>query len=435
MVLRCILITLVIRKSLMSPSSRFLFASFILIAMACSKTPSSCDRCDREVTTTRCYDNHRQFEQGVIFNLDSEAVEFIPLPQMDIFMEVFLMEVDLIAVSERVVLVSSEHGNYLVDVFGAVVVPLDDAEAPVVAKYGDRRFFGIQEKTGEFSINDEFALSNVQLSAQVLELPISGGEPAEIMSVETYVSGEDSLITGRIFFPHLSTDNTIDFLKIEEVRSFYTNETTGQVRTNDEYMRRRWERLNLTSKESIALSNWETVTQLRKPERYSISDDQSLRAYQPVRNKVLVSETDNEANTILQLDEARSPQISPNGAFISYSDFNLVEVLDRLSGKVYTITDESDYTYYNPTGFLRDGSGVLLSERRTASSDLRDMGIRKIEFDENGITSNSTKFRLIEHLKVDSLDFLVSRASQPVDLGNNNVFFLLFQHQLSLCDN
>lgn len=95
------------------------------------------------------------------------------------------------------------------------------------------------------------------------------------------------------------------------MRSFYTNETTGQVRTNDEYMRRRWERLNLTSKESIALTNWETVTQLRKPERYSISDDQSLRAYQPVRNKVLVSETDNEANTMLQLDEARSPPNIP----------------------------------------------------------------------------------------------------------------------------
>ena len=410
--------------------TRFVLFLLVSISMACSKTPTSCERCDRDVTFTQCFDSHRQFEQGVIFNLNTEAVEFIPFSQMDIFNEAFLIEIDLIAISERVVLVSSEHGNYLADVFGAIVVPLADAEAPVVAKYGDRKFFGIQEHRGDYIINDQFSFPNIQVGASVIEMSITGGEAVELLNTETYIADEDSLITSRIFFPHLTSENTVDYLKIEEVRSFYTKETTGKVRLNDEYMRRRWERIHLTSKEISTQSDWERSDQIRKPERFSISDDQAVRAFQPLRNEILIEDQSNYSS----LEGVRSPQVSSDGNLITYSDFNVVEVFDRSSGKKHIITEESDYTYYNPTGFLRDGSGILLSERRTASTDLRDMSIRKIEFNDQGITSNSTKFRLINHIKLDSLDFLYTRASQPVDLGNNNIFFLLFQHQLSLCD-
>ncbi|MBO6794616.1 MAG: hypothetical protein JJ895_11945 [Balneolaceae bacterium] len=196
-------------------------------------------------------------------------------------------------------------------------------------------------------------------------------------------------------------------------------------------MRSQWEIFDLNSQQVIHQTDWEYSNQIRKPERASFSDDGSVKAVQI--NNSSTSVTHSNGSKLL-LDNARSPQLSPDGDYMSSSDFNTIEVIQTETGTRFSITNKSDYSVYNPTAFLRDELGVLITETKRASDDLRDMAIRKISFDEFGVTDSSTKFRLIQYTSLDSLDFLYSRASQPVDLGNNNVFFLLFQHKLSLCE-
>ncbi|MBO6794615.1 MAG: hypothetical protein JJ895_11940 [Balneolaceae bacterium] len=176
-------------------SSRILLLLFLSMLLACSKTPSSCERCDREISITPCIDKHRQFKQGVVFNLESDAVEFIPITQIEPFHEAFLIEVDLIAVSERVVLISSEHGNYLFDIFGFVMLSLDEAEDPIVAKYGDRRFFGATEKVGDFKLDDTFSISNVVLQSKMIEFSLTGGAADSLFAVNSYLIADDTLAT------------------------------------------------------------------------------------------------------------------------------------------------------------------------------------------------------------------------------------------------
>lgn len=60
--------------------------------------------------------------------------------------------------------------------------------------------------------------------------------------------------------------------------------------------------------------------------------------------------------------------------------------------------------------------------------------MKRATFDTNEPLIDLTVFELNDHIEVDSLDFLISRASKPVYLNDREIFFLLFQHQLTSCD-
>lgn len=402
------------------------------LLLACSKTPSACEECVDEPTNIPCVEDHRQFQQGVFVDLQSGEVELFDLFGIDQFYEVFLIEADLNKLSEDLILISSEHGNYIFDRTDRSITSISDANDPVFAVVNASHLYFQNVEQGSVIINDSTSVENVQTQARIIRNPISLENSETVITLKSEFSTPDTLDIPSIYFP-IQIPGQSGFIGLYEIEKNYVSvsSTTNRVRKVREYSERAWARFDDGGVLLEFLTTPIKVESNDKPERFAVSGNPLIVAYQTGSSVWFSNLTTGSTQLI---EDARSPQLSEDGKYLSTTNFNEIEVHAIESGNRFMISDQSDYVYYNPSTFLESREAAIFMQKENINGSRNDAVVKRALLTENGVNAVGDVFNLTEHIESDNLDFLITRGSQPVVLENDVIFFLLFQHHVELCD-
>lgn len=404
----------------------------LLMMQACSKSPAACEICEDEQLYTPCIEDHRQFQQGVLVDLENGEAELFDLTGIDQFYEVFLIETDLNKISENQVLISSAHGNYVLNTDTRSIIEILDSYDPVYGLPGSDKLYFQTDEIGSIEINDSTFVENVQTKSSVFEWDISTrGKRLVSQSVSRFLAA-DTLLIESMYFP-FKVPGEIGYVVLYEAQKHYVSvsSTSNRVRRVYEYSERVWRHVDDQGSFLSDLSPREKVVSQTKPSRFTVTNNPLKVAYQ-VDDDVRITDLVSGDNYLLE--KARSPQLSSDGKYVSITDFNEIEVFEIDSESRFQISDQSDYTFYNPSTFLENQEALIFVEKDHLNGSRYDAVVKRSQLNSSSTNAVGKIFQLTEHVETDSLDFWITRASQPVALSENEIFFLLFQHLLITCD-
>jgi len=407
------------------------FPIFILVltaGLACSKSPTACAECEDVPNAIRCLEQHFQYHQGVFYELDSKQATIFDLSGIDPFNDVFLIETDLIHLGNSHILISSEYGNYIFDSSARAIQKIEGADSPIFGLSGATQLYFKDEQVGDIYINDSTKVKNVLTSSTLFNTPTSGDQALTIRTFKSDFSHPDTLVIRSIYFP-TETPGEEGFIALyEEEKHFVSvSNTTNRVRKVYEYTERTWLRFNQFGEVIEQISASEKIISQTKPERFTVTQSPIILAYQ-LGNQVRILDLENRNNIIL--DEARSPQISHDGNYITVTNFNEIDVYSIQSGQRFQISEKSDYSYYNPSTFLENEEAVIFVEKTPFRNTLNNVELKKVVITPNEVKVAATAFLLSDYIETDSLAYLITRASQPAVISDDLIFFLLFQHRI-----
>lgn len=401
-----------------------------LVWAGCSKSPTVSENPEEELNLSPCIEFSRQLHKGVEFNLGTGEVDIYTIGGFDNFYEAFVIEANLIAINSKLILVSSEHGNYLLNLSTGAATPIPNAESPISGKFGVSRLYFDQTEKGQFVIEGSQALADFPLHSYLVSTSVSLNQVDTLAVFSSERFHTDSLAVTSVYFP-TEVENGIISLLEESVYFVERDSSTNTIEPQKEYRRQRWAQLNDVGEIISEFSNEVIRNSSEKPVRFSFSANPLTFSHQEGRD---VYFTDSRNGKRISLEKARSPKVSSNGDFVSFTDFDLIEIYAPSSDQRFQISNNSDYIYYNPSEFLPDENAIIYAEKTFETNSKTSMVLKKATITNEGLTDTQTIFNLTDHIEINDFDFVGTRTSQPSMLAEGIVFFMLIQHQLRLCE-
>lgn len=407
-----------------------LFSCFTFVG--CGVDTFQCDDCKDPFTPNNCRDQHVQLHQGVVYEPATGEADFFELADIEPFNELFVKGTQLFPLGNSLLLISSNFDNYVFNTITREVQKLVGSDLPMVGYQGAENLYFSNSWVGDIVINDSTIIKDLIAQSNLMKVPVNDSEFENVNTYQSRFVHSDTLLIPKLFFP-MELQGIAGFVALAEDEVYFVSvsSTTNRIRKVFEYKLRTWKQFDDNGEVVRNLTIPTKIVTDQDPFHPTFSANSMMVGYQE-DNRVVISNLETTATIIFE--DVQSPQLSLNGEYISLVDSNLIDVYSIQSGERTPVSDTNDYGPVNPSIFSNTSNTILFAEKSNISTTLDNAVMKRATFDTNEPLIEGTVFELNDHIEVDSLDFLISRASKPVYLNDQEIFFLLFQHQLTSCD-
>ncbi len=403
----------------------------LILCIGCGIDTFQCDDCEDPFIADDCSDQHFQFHQGVIFEPASGTTDIFEIEEISPFNESLVLGAKPYLIGNSKVLISTEFGNYVFDSNNLEIAKIDGPDSPIVGLSGADYLYYSNRRIDDIIINDSTVIDDLIARSTLKRVHIGTNETHTVKSSESYFVHPDTLLIPKLFFP-VEVAGYEGFIALAEDEYHYVSvSSSNRVFTFFLYKERSWKQFNEEGEIINILTAPIKIESEQDPRHPTFSINPPFAAYQE-DERVVVSNL--ETGSVTYFEQAQSPQLSENGEFISLVSNNLIDVYSISTSEKTSISEENDYGSNNPSVFSKSSNTLLFAEKNDLSPTLDNAVLKRASFDSNDPLIEGTVFELSDHIKIDSLDFLISRASKPVFLNDQEIFFLVFQHQLNSCD-
>jgi len=139
----------------MVKAAHFIYLVFLLaLLVGCGVDTFQCDDCEDPFTPDNCVDLHSQYHEGVVYDQSSGDIEYFDLADINPFNDAFIQSVRLFDLGNSKVLVTSDAGNYVVDIISNESHRKELSVIPAIGYKGADNLIISTPEVGDIIIND-----------------------------------------------------------------------------------------------------------------------------------------------------------------------------------------------------------------------------------------------------------------------------------------